>query len=336
VVYGLVGSALAAPVDKLDATSSGRIEFNSISPPNPHAYARLNLDNTKAVVVYGDLLMPKQIAASSRVPAVVLSHGSGGVHSSAYDVWGKELTAAGYAVFVVYSFAPRGVAMTISNQSLVDYSADVADALNALKLLATHPLIDAKRIFNIGFSRGGSTAFQTAWPTWQRPVDTAGAKFAGHVPMYQGRCNVRFRTDDRETATAPILMLMADRKNETGQSVELCIKYADQLAAKGNKITYKEYKGAYHGFDGMYPWSVNTQATSGIGCDMEVYMTLARDGSIGKDGFDFVANKPVLNQADWNAGLAPCVKLKTHITYGTKEFRDASVKDSLEFMNSIK
>jgi dienelactone hydrolase len=336
-ICGFTGAVMAAPVDKLDAQSSGRIEFtsNSYLSPSRWNYIR-EVPDSKPVVVHGDLLMPKNIAAGTRVPAVVLSHGSGGVHSSAYDVWGKELTAAGYAVFVIDSFTPRGATNTMGDQTQVPYTSSLADARNGLKLLATHPLIDAKRIFNMGFSRGGTTAFETAWPSWQRPVDAGGAKFAGHIAMYQGNCNARYRTDDRETATAPILMLLADRKLETGQGVEQCIKYAEDLAKKGNVVIYKEYTGAYHGFDGMYAWSVNPRALSGIGCDFDVFITPEKGSGLGK-GFDFIANKPMTNFKELGDAVANgCGKHRTHITYGTKEFRDLSVKDSLEFMNGIK
>ena len=183
-------AAIAAPLTNLAAGQTGRIEFNSITSPNRYEYARLNLQNTKQVTVFADLLMPKNI--NSKVPAVVLSHGSGGVESNMYDVWAKELNAAGYAVFIPDSYKPRGVSETNSNQDAVPYTAHVADTLNALRLLATHPQIDAARIFNMGFSRGGSTAFDTAWPTWQRPIDTNGVKFAGHIAWYPGNCNLRY------------------------------------------------------------------------------------------------------------------------------------------------
>jgi dipeptidyl aminopeptidase/acylaminoacyl peptidase len=180
--------ATAAPVSDLSGGQTGRIEFNSITSPNRYEYARLNLQNTKQVTVFADLLMPKNI--NGKVPAVVLSHGSGGVESGMYDVWAKELNAAGYAVFIPDSYKPRGVSETNSNQDAVPYTAHIADTLNALRLLATHPQIDSARIFNMGFSRGGSTAFDTAWPTWQRPVDTNGVKFAlPHRRCGQSNCS---------------------------------------------------------------------------------------------------------------------------------------------------
>lgn len=77
-------------------------------------------------MISAELLMPKEITAGPKVPAVVLSHGSGGTVSNRYDVWAKELNAAGYAVLIPDSYKPRGVMETNSNQELMPYCAHVA------------------------------------------------------------------------------------------------------------------------------------------------------------------------------------------------------------------
>ena len=222
---------LSAPLTDLSLGQTGYVEFNSITSPHRNAYARLNLDTTKTVTISAELIMPKGAAAGIKVPAVILSHGSGGVESNLYDVWAKELSAAGYAVFIPDSYKLRGVAETNSNQEAVPYPAHIADTLFALRLLATHPGIDAQRIYNMGFSRGGTSAFDVAWPSWQRPVNTNGVKFAGHIAWYPGNCDVRYRTDDREVPTAPIFVLLADRENEEAQDVAVCRRYFDDLVS---------------------------------------------------------------------------------------------------------
>jgi dienelactone hydrolase len=68
------------------------------------------MTDTKQVVVFSDLLLPK--AAAGKVPALVLSHSSTGVSLSAFDVWAAQMNASGVAVFVVDSFKPRGLAET--------------------------------------------------------------------------------------------------------------------------------------------------------------------------------------------------------------------------------
>jgi dienelactone hydrolase len=332
--------AIAAPVSDLSGGQTGRIEFNSITSPNRYEYARLNLQNTKQVTVLADLLMPT-IKVSGKVPAVVLSHGSGGVESGMYDVWAKELNAAGYAVFIPDTYKPRGVSETNSNQDAVPYTAHIADTLNALRLLATHPQIDATRIFNMGFSRGGSTAFDTAWPTWQRPVDTNGVKFAGHIAWYPGNCNLRYRTDDVDKATAPIFVLLADRELEESADVAVCRRWYDELASKGNAITYKEYRGARHGFDGLnFSYRVNPRTSSGRKCDMEVFMTTVRDGTPGKNGNDFKLNRPIKTFQDFDISAKACLENGTvpgsRGGGNAREVQAESVKDAINFLKGVK
>ena len=173
-----VQAAHAAPLDSLAGGQTGRIEFTSVSPTNMWPYARRNTTDTKPAVVHGDLLLPKN--ASAKVPALVVMHGSAGVEPWAYDLWAARMNAAGVAVFVVDSYKPRGVDNTSSDQlgTAVTVAGQTADALNALRILATHPAIDAARIFVIGMSRGANAAFYAAWPMYQAPVDTGGARFA--------------------------------------------------------------------------------------------------------------------------------------------------------------
>ena len=331
-------AASAKPLPDLRGGETGRIAFNSITPPNRHEFARLNLQSTPSVVVEGDLLMPKNSSAGTQVPAVVLSHGSGGVESNMFDVWAKELNAAGYAVMITDSYKPRGVSETNSDQSRVPYPAHVADTLNALRMLATHPQIDANKIFNIGFSRGGSAAFDTAWPTWQRPVNTNGAKFAGHVVYYPGNCNTRFRTDDREQQTAPIYVLLADRNNEEAQDVAVCERWYDEMNAKGANIQYKEYKGARHGFDGLnFNYHVNPVTSSGKECDLEIYMTTVRGGGLGKNGYDFKAKKQMKSFDDFTQAMK-CLTMTPGSRGGgnAREVQAEAVADTLNFLNGLK
>ena len=83
----------AAPLKDLSAGQTGRFEYESITPPNRHLYARQLLAGTTVATIPAELLMPKGITKDTKVPAVVLSHGSGGVESNLYDVWAKELNA---------------------------------------------------------------------------------------------------------------------------------------------------------------------------------------------------------------------------------------------------
>ncbi len=331
-------SAHADPISDLSTGPySGRIEFSSVTPPDRHLYARKLYSTFKDVIVTADILMPKNIAPGTKVPAVIVSHGSGGVESNSFDVWGRVLNEAGYAVMVTDTFTPRGVKETNSDQGRVPYPAHVADTMNALRVLSTHPQIDTKRIFNIGFSRGGSTAFDTAWPTWSDPINTDGVKFAGHVAMYPGNCNIRYRTDDREKVNAPVLVLLADPELEEAADVKVCERWYDELIAKGNDIKYKEYRGGRHAFDTLnfsYRW--NPQTTSAKQCDMELYMTMKPGSGLGNNVLNVKANQP-LTRDTW----VPVMKDCTKITGGSRGGGNAEVVqkqvviDTMSFLDSL-
>ena len=217
-----IGSAYAQS-ESLSDGRSGRIEFQSINVPDMWQFARKN-------------------TISGKAPALVIMHGSAGVEPWATDLWAAKLNPAGAAVFVVDSYKPRGVQETNTNQlgEQVTMPSQTADALNALRMLATHPKIDSNRIYVIGMSRGGNPAFYSAWPLYQAAVNTNGAKFAGHIPMYPGMCNIRYRADATDKATAPIFFALPDREREDYQDVAICQRYAKELADLGNVVTTKE------------------------------------------------------------------------------------------------
>lgn len=325
----------AEPLADLSGGQVGRIEFNSITPPNRFEYARKWMENTKTVTIYADLIFPPNIPAGTKVPAVVLTHGAGGVESNMYDVWAKQLNAAGYAVMITDSFKPRGVVETNSNSENLPYSASVADTFNALRMIATHPQIDAKHIYNMGFSRGGTTAFDTAWPTWQRPIDTNGVKFAGHIAWYPGNCGIRYRTDNVEKTTAPMMVLLPERDLEEGTDVAACEQYFSELVGKGNNIVFKQYKGAHHGFDGLNYRGWNPRTTIAKDCDLEVYM---RQGGqpLFTDGFDYKQKEVIGTGKDLGADIRKCTSIGGGSRGGSPEIQRQAVGDAIAFLQGLK
>lgn len=334
LVAFFIQAAHAAPLENLVGAQTGRIEFNSVTPRSRWDYLRTNTQQWKPVVVHGDLLMPPNVAPGSRVSAVVISHGSWGVESTAFDVWARAFNAAGMAVFVVDSFKPRGVDQLGSDQSRIDYSANVIDALNALKLLATHPQIDSSRIHHIGFSRGGGVAFDTAWPMWQDPAGLGSTRFARHVAFYPGNCNVKYRGNRVERATAPILVLYADRALEESQSVATCINWNNALIAAGNPITYKEYAGGRHAFDNLnFSYRVSPNQQSGIKCDVDVTIPLEFVPGLGS-AVDNKTGKTASTFPEFADMMKGCVSWQNATRGGGKarEVQAQSVQDTLDFL----
>ena len=62
LAFVAVQVAHAVPLDSLAGGQTGRIEFNSITPPNMWPYARRNMTYINPVVVYGDLLLSKNLS----------------------------------------------------------------------------------------------------------------------------------------------------------------------------------------------------------------------------------------------------------------------------------
>jgi dienelactone hydrolase len=192
--------------------------------------------------VVGTLTLPA--GAAARMPAMVIAHGSGGILPGREDAWATRLNKLGIATFVVDSFAPRGLASTARDQSRLSTMANLADALSALKLLATHPRIDPARIGVIGFSRGGQVALYSSLEPLRRGVIQNELRFATHVALYPS-CSIPYRA--QQVSSAPILMLLGGADDYTPAAA--CRDYAAWFSSKGAPVQVVTYDGANHDFD---------------------------------------------------------------------------------------
>lgn len=320
---------IAAPLDTLAGGQAGKIEYQSITPPDRWQFVRKNLDNTKTVTVEGDLLMPSKV--DGKVPAVVISHDSGGVTPKLYDVWAKSLTAAGVAVFIPDSFKPRGIDSTTNHQGQVDVSANVADALNALKLLATHPQIDANRIFHMGGSRGGTAVFETQWDMVRKAVITSNLKFAGHVALYQGNCNTRFRFDRGSSNPSPMLALLGAA--DDGTPADACVAYYSELNRAGANIRWQIYPDAHHNFDGSTQRTYFPQGVTAKNCSIEVFLTDVKGGGLG-EARNYKTGQPIQGFGEWNREFAAC-NSRGFTVAENRPAREQAVRDVLAFIQSV-
>ena len=224
---------------------NGRYAFASSTPKT-----LLKLFGGKApkdVNIVGHLFLPP---GTERSPAVILVHGSGGVYPAYLEYWPKKLNDAGFAVFAIDMFGPRGVQSTADDQALVPSSADLADAFNALALLATHPRVDPKRIAVLGFSRGGAVAWRSALERVIRSQKLPdGLRFAAHVPVYAGGCtgSQRVLVKPGVFAKEPMLFIHGDADDYT--PIEPCRQFADEIRQAGTPVEFVVIPGAHHKFD---------------------------------------------------------------------------------------
>ena len=229
-----------------DGQPNGVYAFASWTPKTLSELLKGNAQG-ESVNIRAHLFLP---AGAERVPAVVLMHGSGGIYSAMLGYWPEQFNAAGFAVLPVDSFGPRGVKSTAEDQSQVPFAADVADAFAALKLLATHPRIDAGRIAIMGFSRGGIT-------TWRAGVERViaaqrlpgGLRFAAHVPVYSGGCVGEFRLIAKPGVFTKAPMLWIHGDNDDYAVMGPCQDYAERIGKAGTPVEFVVIPGARHKFD---------------------------------------------------------------------------------------
>ena len=88
----------------------------------------------------------------------------------------------------------------------------MADALVALKLLATHPRIEPARIGVLGFSKGGQVALYTELEPFRQAVIADDIRFALHVAFYP-YCSDWYMSE--RLTKAPMLLLLGGQDDYT-------------------------------------------------------------------------------------------------------------------------
>jgi dienelactone hydrolase len=239
------GNATAV-ADFTAGPGNGNYSFAS-STPRTLADAMDRNRQRPAATALGQLMIPAGSAA--KVSAVLLVHGSGGVYPALADFWGKRLNEQGIAVFIIDIFGARGVVSTADDQALVPFSADIADAFAALKLLASHPRIDRDRIAIMGFSRGGIATWRTAVNKIAAGLGSDGLRFAAHIPVYPGGCTgiTSVTVKPGVFGPAPMLWIHGDEDDYTYAAD--CQDFAQRIRAAGTPTEFVLIPGARHKFD---------------------------------------------------------------------------------------
>ena len=178
-----------SPVNSLSNGKTGRISFESIPTISMNQFLA-GTAGQKSTVISGSLDLPNNV--EKPIPAVVILHGAGGIHSNEKK-WASRLRKIGIATFLLNSNKRpecRNFTCYDSNQGMVN----MVDAYRALTLLASHPLIDQKRIAVLGFSVGGKASLYSSVNRFQQLWNTSGTEFAAYLSFYPA-CNIRFEKD---------------------------------------------------------------------------------------------------------------------------------------------
>jgi len=162
---------------QLSAGDSGDIYYPIKSP---YDFSRIlnGYDDLKPHTGKGTLVLPVGASSDNPVPAMVILHGSGGIKEGREMRYAKLFAQNGIAGFVVDYYEPRGVKADTVYQmkTMIATEVDVmSDAYSALKVLGTHPAIDASRIGVTGYSYGGMAtryvfASKILWRPMCRPL----------------------------------------------------------------------------------------------------------------------------------------------------------------------
>jgi dienelactone hydrolase len=231
------------PEPVLNADVSGRIDFASFDAPPPGYWYAIYEGSYRRhpAVIHGTLILPD--TTGGPVPAMVMLHDSGGISEAHEFAWADHLRGMGIAVFVVDSFAGRGVTNTIHDQSQVTGQSMIIDGYRALALLGRHPEIDQSRIGLMGFSKGGFATYLAAWQFFDSRLSENDLHFAAYIPVY-GDCV--FQQETPRLIGGPMLFLTGEQDDWTPAAS--CRRAVGAAATAGFAVELLTYPGG-HSFD---------------------------------------------------------------------------------------
>jgi len=237
VSWGLVLHAAAKPVTTMAHGPKGDVEFQTLTLSASDFWG--GVKSGQPATISGELFLPK---GDGRVPAVVLSHGGGGV-GAAEDTWARELRSQGAAVFLVDSFRGRRI-RSFPPETELSRAGQVYDVYRALALLATHPRVDPARIALMGGSRGGGLSMLAAMTRSLTAQAPENLEFCAYLAIYP---TIRATVDYGTLASRPIRLFTGTADEAT--SITTVRDFAERQRTAGANVKLFEYKGAHHAFD---------------------------------------------------------------------------------------
>lgn len=318
---GCQGPAPAPAASRLAAGAQGTIAFESRTIPAPplEAFADGPRGDARSVI-RAELVFPERRGRRARPhPAIVHLHGSAGPQPHHEDLWLERFRTLGFATFRIDSFGGRGVTETIGAQARVSSATLAADAFSALRLLRTHPRVDAARIGVMGESKGGSAALLAAKAVWRRQW-VRGPGFAFHIALYPFCAQL-----ERPDVDAPVLVLVGERDDFTG--VRNCERLVAALQRAGVDAAIRVYENAFHGFDsGSAPYVLEKARRWGA-CRWR----LSDDGS----AVDLNTGRRLASGRQWRDAIASCTRPGGATVAGNTAAREQALRDMERFLTRV-
>jgi dienelactone hydrolase len=224
-----------------DGLAGRNIDIPSASPLNYHQVISKPAD-MPPVTVDGKLFLPAS-AGSKKLPLVMIVPGSLGVAPSNV-AHAETLTRAGFATFVLDSFAARGVTSTVANQTQFSFAASAYDVLAAWKVRAALPQIDPAKIGAQGHSRGGSAVLTAATRRFADAVIGKDAGLHGVLAAYPWSGH---QFCDPKVGATSVRVLMGDA-DEWCSPMQVQ-GHCQAIRISGGEAAMRLIAGAHHSFD---------------------------------------------------------------------------------------
>ena len=252
------------PPTVLSASTQGEIRFDTRTPFDFDVLLT-QLEKAPLNSGKGTLFLPTTASAANPVAALVLLPGSGGISPGREMEYGRKFADQGYAAIVIDYYSARGYtpeAPYRDKTSGVTEFDIVADAYGALRALAGHPAIDARRIGVIGYSYGGMAVRLAMDARVREQLAPDLPPFAAHIDFY-GPCFQDFGT--QRSTGAPLLSLRGGE--DASNDLVACAKVESDLRAAGSAVGTVVYATAGHAWEVDRPRGPN-QFPYVAGCTM--------------------------------------------------------------------
>jgi uncharacterized protein len=197
--------------------------------------------------------------AGTRLPTVLIVHGSSGVDSRG-DFYEAALNDVGIATLQIDMWEARGVSGGANRPALPIYT--YPDVFSGLAFLSAHPAVDAARIGVLGFSWGGVMSLGSAEQLYAGQFG-GGKRFKAHVahyPVCYGANNAQilagFGITPAQAGTqllnltgAPVLIQIGS-EDDYDNGTEACKALGTAVnATNGPLVKVQPYAGAFHAWD---------------------------------------------------------------------------------------
>lgn len=228
------------------------------------------------LTVSAQLRVPQNMSMDTKVPAVVIVHGSAGIDSRG-SFYADKLNDAGIATLEIDLFAQRG--WTGPNKGRPrSVPETLPDAYGALQYMSQLHYIDKEHIGIMGFSWGGVVSMLTATERYEdqytASMSETGLHFAAHVAHYPVCWGYNKVPGYEFSHLTQAPLLIEEGFLDDYDAPQTCSDLVSTLTdAEQSRVSVNMYDNAYHAFDRLQPEIVVSDPYSHEGMGGDVVMS---------------------------------------------------------------